>query len=411
MTDPTLPAGVAPRGADPRRRHRRAWSCSITSSRASSGSMAGSTPSWCATSIAPASAPARSTASARTAAAPLFGVPMTVKESFDLAGLPTTWGYEEQRNSAAHEDALAVQRLKAAGAVVFGKTNVPVEPRRLAELQSGLRHHLQSVEPRAYAGRLVRRRRGGDGGGLPALELGSDIGGSIRVPAHYCGVFGHKPTWGLCPRAASRWCRCGGDDRHLGDRPAGTFGRRICRWRSMRSPAPTRLRRACSVTLPPPRAHASADLRVAVWSSEPGQADRCRDHRRRSRRWPTSWNAKARRSSRTARPAFDATEAFHLYLQAAQRGTERPREREEMLARMRGAKARRAGRRHERRCDLGPRGRYDASANGCRLNERRFRIRRVWGAFFRDWDVLLCPVHRHRRVAAYAARRRPGNVA
>src|SRR5262249_57592244 len=59
-------------------------------------------------------------------ATPLFGVPMTVKESFNLAGLPTTWGIEEQRNSAAHEDALAVRRLTAAGAGVFGKTNVPV---------------------------------------------------------------------------------------------------------------------------------------------------------------------------------------------------------------------------------------------------------------------------------------------
>ena len=59
-------------------------------------------------------------------AGPLFGVPMTVKESFNLAGLPTTWGYEDQRNSAAHEDALAVQRLTAAGTVVLGKTNVPV---------------------------------------------------------------------------------------------------------------------------------------------------------------------------------------------------------------------------------------------------------------------------------------------
>src|SRR5690242_17812290 len=57
---------------------------------------------------------------------PLFGVPMTVKESFDVAGLPTTWGFEDYRQNVTTADALAVQRLKRAGAVVFGKTNVPV---------------------------------------------------------------------------------------------------------------------------------------------------------------------------------------------------------------------------------------------------------------------------------------------
>ncbi len=135
----------------------------------------------------------------RAEAGPLFGVPMTVKESFDLAGLPTTWGYEERREHRAEEDAVAVQRIEAAGAVVFGKTNVPVS---LADWQSYNPVYGATSNPWDTS-----RTPGGSSGGsaaavaagLSGLEIGSDIGGSIRVPAHFCGIFGHKPTWGLCP--------------------------------------------------------------------------------------------------------------------------------------------------------------------------------------------------------------------
>jgi amidase len=130
---------------------------------------------------------------------PLHGVPMTVKEAFNVAGLPTTWGFEALRDNRPQRDAVAVQRLKDAGAVVFGKTNVPVF---LADWQSfnpvyGTTHNPWD---------LARTPGGSSGGsaaalaaGLTGLELGSDIGASIRNPAHYCGVWGHKPTWGVVP--------------------------------------------------------------------------------------------------------------------------------------------------------------------------------------------------------------------
>ncbi len=130
----------------------------------------------------------------------LHGVPMTVKESFDVAGTPSTWGLVAQRDNVAKQDALAVERLKAAGAIVFGKTNVPVW---LADWQSfnpiyGTTNNPWNVE----------RTPGGSSGGsaaalaagLTGLELGSDIGASIRNPAHYCGVYGHKPTFDICSR-------------------------------------------------------------------------------------------------------------------------------------------------------------------------------------------------------------------
>ncbi len=132
---------------------------------------------------------------ARGERAPLLGVPMTVKEAFDVAGLPTCWGFAQHKDHIAAGDAVAVQRLKAAGAVILGKTNVAL----------GLADH-QSVNP--VYGRTLNpydpaRSPGGSSGGSGAalasgmvpLELGSDIGGSIRVPAAFNGVWGHKPTY------------------------------------------------------------------------------------------------------------------------------------------------------------------------------------------------------------------------
>ena len=132
---------------------------------------------------------------------PLHGLPMTVKESFNVAGLPTTNGHEAFRNNIASTDALAVQRLVGAGAVIFGKTNVPVS---LADWQSFNPVYGTTNNPWD----LARTPGGSSGGsaaalaaGLTALELGSDIGASIRNPAHYCGVWGHKPSWGVVPQA------------------------------------------------------------------------------------------------------------------------------------------------------------------------------------------------------------------
>lgn len=130
---------------------------------------------------------------------PLLGVPMTVKESFHVLGLPTTWGLEPFKGWIPPYEATAVQRLKAAGAVILGKTNIPPY---LADFVSDNPVYGRTRNPHDLA-----RSPGGSSGGSAAalaagyapLELGSDIGGSIRVPAHFCGVFGHKPTWGLVP--------------------------------------------------------------------------------------------------------------------------------------------------------------------------------------------------------------------
>ena len=146
-----------------------------------------------------ARAAARQVAGPPTDEQPLLGLPITVKEAYGLVGSPTTWGNPDYRNNVSTEDALAVQRLKAAGAIVMGKTNVPLN---LADFQSYNDIYGQCNNP--Y--NLERTPGGSSGGsaaalaaGMTALEMGSDIGGSIRTPAHFSGLFGHKPTWALVP--------------------------------------------------------------------------------------------------------------------------------------------------------------------------------------------------------------------
>jgi len=130
---------------------------------------------------------------------PLLGVPMTVKEAFNVAGLPTTWGNEGKKSWIAPTDSVVVARLKAAGAVILGKTNVALN---LADWPSVNPAYGRTVNPHDHS-----RSPGGSSGGSAAalaagmvpLEYGSDIGGSIRVPAAFCGVVGHKPSYGLVP--------------------------------------------------------------------------------------------------------------------------------------------------------------------------------------------------------------------
>ncbi|MGD9543015.1 MAG: amidase [Methylocystis sp.] len=130
----------------------------------------------------------------------LLGVPVTVKESFNVAGLPTSWGDPRFRRFTPKDDALAVSRLKTAGAVILGKTNVS---QWLSDWQSynpvyGTTHN--PFDPCRTPGGSSGGSAAALAAGFCALSLGSDMGGSMREPAHYCGIYAHKPTQGLVPR-------------------------------------------------------------------------------------------------------------------------------------------------------------------------------------------------------------------
>ncbi|MBL8657988.1 MAG: amidase [Altererythrobacter sp.] len=143
---------------------------------------------------------------------PLFGVPMTVKESFDVAGLPTTWGHVQFRDRIATRDSAVVRRLKRAGAIILGKTNIPPD---LADFQSDNPLYGRTNNPHDHA----RSAGGSSGGGAAAVasgmvpcEYGSDIGSSVRNPAHFNGIWGHKASFGLVSRRGHTHPLAGGQD-------------------------------------------------------------------------------------------------------------------------------------------------------------------------------------------------------
>lgn len=201
---------------------------------------------------------------------PLHGVPMTIKDSYETAGMRTTCGLATW-DHVPERDAEAVRRLRGAGAVIFGKTNTPT---LTADWQTFNPIFGTTNNPWDTA-----RTTGGSSGGaaaavaagLTALELGSDIVGSIRVPSNWCGTCGHKPSWGVVPQRGHLPPAPGAlADRDLNvvgpmardvedlalalDILAGVDGQRATAWR---------------LELPAARAKALSELRLAVWLDDP----------------------------------------------------------------------------------------------------------------------------------------------
>ncbi len=207
---------------------------------------------------------------ARGERAPLLGVPMTVKEAHNVAGLPTTWGIAAAKGFIAPEDSVGVARLKAAGAVILGKTNIPPH---LGDWQS-----VNPIYGRTNHPLDLSRTPGGSSGGSAAalaagmipLEFGSDIGGSIRVPSSFCGLYGHKPTYELIPSRGHVPPGLDGAPVPLGviGPMARTAADLDLALGVLAGPAGEDAK-AYRVDLPPPRHAALADYRVLVVGSHP----------------------------------------------------------------------------------------------------------------------------------------------
>ena len=204
---------------------------------------------------------------------PLLGLPITVKESYNVAGLPTTWGIPAQKDFVPTEDALPITRVKDAGGVILGKTNVPLG---LGDWQSY--NDIYGTTNNPYdLGRTPGGSSGGSSAALAAgygpLSIGSDIGGSLRVPAFHCGIYAHKPTFDLVamrghtppplpPLPFDRdlsvigpMARSAADLSLLLDVMAG--------------PDPIDAGMAYRLALPPPRHSALKDFRVLVIDTDP----------------------------------------------------------------------------------------------------------------------------------------------
>lgn len=302
---------------------------------------------------------------------PLHGIPITIKDALEVAGVRSTGGATELADNVPDRDAAVVRALREAGAIVFGKTNLP---RWSGDIQSFNEIFGTTVNP-WNAERVPGGSSGGAAAavsaGLTSFEVGTDIGGSIRYPSSYCGVFGHKPSWGVVPATGYLDHKAGGtteaDINVLGPiaRSAedlelllGILLRKDGPIVASLSPAPTDLK----------------SLRVAAWLDDPF----CPVDAKVS----AVMNAAVEKLEaavvpvdRSARPKIDPAQAsgLGLWLVSSALTQSMPPEALEDSAQDTGL----AGVTHREWLDR---------------HAEREAIRRAWAEFFMDYDAILMPV-------------------
>jgi amidase len=299
---------------------------------------------------------------------PLHGLPITIKDAIETAGIRSTGGARELVGHVPVHDAPAVGRLKDAGAIVFGKTNAP---RWSGDIQT-----YNDVFGTTNNPWDVSRTPGGSSGGaaaavsagLTSFELGTDIGGSVRIPSHFCGVFGHKPSFGIIPQKGyldrvggglidadinvfGPIARSAADLALLVDVMAGSSGEDTKAW---------------SLHLPEPRHSDIRDYRIGTWLDDPSGevATEVGDVLVTAAEGLDKAGAKVSGSHPEIRLA-EATALFSsLITPAISVSTTK---------------------------EIG-----DAISGTHRAwldnHQARTQMRAVWAAWFRDFDVLLCPV-------------------
>ncbi|GAA0380326.1 amidase [Streptomyces blastmyceticus] len=322
---------------------------------------------------------------------PLLGIPVTVKESYNIAGLPTTWGMPPHRDYMPAEDALQVSRLKAAGAVVLGKTNVPSG---LQDIQSFNEIYGTTNNPWDH-GRTSGGSSGGSAAalasGFGALSIGSDLAGSLRTPAHFCGIYAHKPTLGL---AATRGMVPPLAPALPADLDLAVVGPMARTARDltllldvMAGPDPLTLGKAHDLTLPPARHERLGDFRVLILDEHPliptGSAVRAGVNRVADAL--VDGGARVERHT----PLLpDLTEAAVLYTQLLGSGARFPVEMYEQLrTRAAGLSA------DDRSLDaVRLRGLVFSHRDWIEANNRRELHRHSWRQLFAEFDAVVCPI-------------------
>ena len=320
---------------------------------------------------------------------PLHGVPMTVKESYDVAGYPTTWGVPEYKNTIVRKNALTIDRWLKSGVVLFGKTNVPV---LLADTQTF--NPIYGVTNNPWD--LTRTPGGSSGGaatalaaGLTGIESGSDIGSSIRNPAHYCGVFGHKPTWGICPLighalggklAPADISAIGPLARSAGDLDLGLS---IMAGPDAIDVAGYRL------ALAPPKQKRLRDFKVAVVYSDP-TADVDREYQDVLHELAEFLVNRKVKLSDKARPNIDSEVAHRTFDMLVQAGLSARMSDEQVAGIAKGASL--LDPQDDSHLARSLRAATMSHRDWLRCNEERHKIRWQWHEFFKEYDLLLCPV-------------------
>ena len=290
---------------------------------------------------------------------PLHGLPVTVKDVFETAGLRTTAGAEELAGYVPERDAVLVARLRRAGAVIFGKTNTPT-----------MASDGQTFNPLFGTTNnpwdLSRTPGGSSGGcgaalaaGMTALSFGSDVAGSIRIPAAFCGIYGHKPTFGLIPPRG----HIPGPPGELRERDINVVGplardpRDLDLALSVLAGPASQEALGWQMPLPPSHAASLQEYRVAAWLDD----EACpidSSLRPRFQAAVQSLQAAGVRVDTEARPGFSFQDSFSLYQKLLQSRQEPGLTHSDWMA----------------------------------LDDDRQRYRDLWAEFFQRFDILLCPV-------------------
>ena len=318
---------------------------------------------------------------------PFDGVPMTAKESFDWKGTPSTWGAPAFKENIASTDAVAITRLTDAGAVIYGKTNVPF---MLADWQSFNEVYGTTNNPWD-----VTRAPGGSSGGsavalatgMSALEIGSDIGASLRNPAHYCGVYAHKPTYGVVPYGGHLLGNAQPSDISVAG-PMARSARDLTAMMKLLAGTDGMEARGYNLHLPDRKEKTFKDFRVAVMLSDPvSEVDQpVQDLIAKLAQFLAK---KVKKLSHEALPGFTTREAMDVFIALLRSATSRKQTDMDFSDNV------------ERVANFAP-GDESYYAKMTRAyvmphrswliaNERRHQMRLLWDKFFEDWDVLLCP--------------------
>ncbi len=321
---------------------------------------------------------------------PLHGVPMTLKESYDVKGLPSTWGLPALAKNRPAENAVVTQRFLDAGAVIFGKTNVPL---MLADFQSYNDVYGTTNNPWDET-RVPGGSSGGSAAalaaGLTGLESGSDIGGSIRNPAHFCGVYGHKPTHGIIPprghalpgivtpsdvSVVGPLARSAEDLALALDVIAGPDVLQAPGWQlKLPRPEKTRLRQ----------------YRVATWFEESRLCAVASEVRACLDQTETAIRKAGAKLHPAARPEFDVKASNELFLTLILAVMNARRPQADFEAALKTVKSLDPDDRHFNTRQI--RAAVMRYRDWHAANEARNHMRYRWREFFRNYDVLLCPV-------------------
>ena len=324
---------------------------------------------------------------------PLLGLPITVKEAYNIAGLPTTWGFTTAKDFRPAEDALAITRLKHAGAVIVGKTNVPVF---LSDWQSYNEVYGTTNNPWD-----ITRTPGGSSGGSAAalaagyvsLELGSDIGGSLRTPAHYCGVFAHKPSLGLVPSRGHTPPNVPALPFESDLAVIGPMARSAADLTLaldlIAGPDPESNAIAYRLSLPPPRQQELAAFRVLIIDTHPSIpiASNVRSALERLAAGLAKRNVATARASPLL-PDFAEAAKVYMRLLSSRFGAFLPLE--QYLRVADGAKALAAS--NDSLAAWRTRGTVISHRDWVLADAARAGLRRQWRELFREWDVVVCPI-------------------